>query len=64
MTKLRGLSTLVLRALAMGMGAATVVLSVLKTLSLEAGITMLGLGLFSLSLAALNKSAGESGSGK
>ncbi len=46
----------VLKAVALAMGVASVVLAALKTASIETYIMLLGLGLFALSLAALQES--------
>jgi hypothetical protein len=46
---------LILKAVALALAVATVVLGVLKALPPENGLTLLGLGLFSLALAALQK---------
>jgi len=47
--------TLVLKAVALAMGVATVVLSILKVASIDTYVMLLGLGLFALSLASLQK---------
>ena len=49
----KGTVTLILKAVAMGMGVASIVLSILNTLTPETGVTMLGIGLFALALVAL-----------
>ena len=46
---------LVLKAVAMGMAVASIVLGVLKGAAVETHITLLGIGLFALALAALQK---------
>jgi hypothetical protein len=46
---------LVLRAVALAMSIATVVLGLLDAASLETRMTLLGIGLFALALAALQK---------
>lgn len=51
------LITLVLKATALGMAVATVVLDTLKTLAPETGLSLLALGLACLALAALQKDA-------
>ena len=53
MKEQRPLMQLILKALAMAMGVASVVLSILGTASPSTLITLLGLGLFALALAAL-----------
>jgi hypothetical protein len=46
---------LVLKAVGMAMGVASVVLSVLKAAPVETNVTLLGIGVFALGLAALNQ---------
>jgi hypothetical protein len=46
---------LVLKAVGMAMGVASVVLSVLGTTPAETNVTLLGIGVFALGLAALNQ---------
>ena len=43
----------ILKAIALGMGVAVVVLSILNVATAETSITLLGIGLFSLALVAL-----------
>jgi hypothetical protein len=43
----------ILKAVALGMGVAVLVLGILTSMAAETGITMLSIGLFSLALAAL-----------
>jgi hypothetical protein len=50
-----GLVELVLKAVAMGMAVASIVLGVLKVAAVETHVTLLGIGLFALALAALQK---------
>ena len=45
----------ILKAVALGMGVAVIVLGILQVLTTETAITLLGLGLTSLALAALQK---------
>jgi len=46
---------LVLRAVGMAMGVASVVLSVLKAVPVETNVLLLGIGVFALGLAALDR---------
>ena len=46
---------LVLKAVAMAMGVASVVLSILGTVPVETNVMLLGMGLFALGLAALDR---------
>jgi|GEM_PF-1995439 len=48
----KALISRILKATALGMGAAVVVLGIMNVLSAEAGTAMLGIGLFALALAA------------
>jgi hypothetical protein len=57
MQDIRKLANVVLKALALGMGVATVVLSTLQALTPESGLSMLALGLTCLALAAFQKDA-------
>ena len=50
------LVNLVLRAVALAMGVAVVVLSVLNTATVQTMVNLLGIGLFALALAALDES--------
>lgn len=50
------LMQLILKGLALAMGVAAVVLSILNTTSAQTLITLLGIGLFSLAAAALQNS--------
>ena len=47
--------TLVLKAVGMAMGVAVVVLNILKTVSAETSIMLLGIGMFALGLAMLSR---------
>ena len=49
----QSLSQLVLKGLALAMGVAVVVLSILNTASAQTLVTLLGIGLFALALAAM-----------
>ena len=49
------ITELVLTAIALAMGVVTVVLSILKTAPVETNIMLLGIGLFSIALAKLQK---------
>ena len=53
MNQSKGTVTLILKAVALGMGVACVVLSILSAITPATGIVMLGIGLFALALAAL-----------
>ena len=53
--KSSGIVALVLKAVGMAMGVAVVVLSILKAVPAETNITLLGLGVFALGLALLQK---------
>jgi hypothetical protein len=57
MENIRKLTSVVLKALALGMGVVTVVLSTLQTLTPETGLSLLALGLTCLALAAFQKDA-------
>ena len=46
---------LVLKAVAMAMGVASVVLSILGTVPVETNVILLGIGVFALGLAALDR---------
>ena len=48
---------LVLKAVGMAMGVASVVLSVLGTVPVETNVILLGIGVFALGLAALDREA-------
>ena len=43
------------KAVGLGMGAAVVVLGILSVINADTGVAMLGIGLFALALAALQK---------
>lgn len=53
MNKYQGTINLILKAVALGMGAAVVVLGILGVATTETSITLLGIGLFALALTAL-----------
>ncbi len=57
MESIRKLTTVVLKALALGMGVVTVVLSSFLTPAPETGLNLLALGLTCLALAAFQKDA-------
>ena len=50
-----GIVQLILKAVGMAMGVASVVLSVLKTVPVETNVVLLGIGVFALGLAALDR---------
>ncbi len=52
-TSVSSIVDLVLKAVALGMSVTSVVLGVLNTASVDVHITLLGIGLFTLALAAL-----------
>lgn len=54
-SKYGGLVDLILKAVALGMAVASIVLGVLKVATVETHVTLLGIGLFALALAALQK---------
>ncbi len=56
MNKYQGTINLILKAVALGMGAAVVVLGILGVVTTETSITLLGIGLFALALTALQGS--------
>jgi hypothetical protein len=53
--KTSGIVMLVLKAVGMAMGIVVIVLSALKTASVQTNILLLGIGLFALGLSALSK---------
>jgi hypothetical protein len=53
MKQYQGIINIALKGVALGMATAVVVLGILKAVSVEASITMLGIGLFCLALHAL-----------
>ena len=62
MQESKRLFDLVLKAVALAMGVASVVLGILSVAPLETNVTLLGIGLFALALAALQeheRSTGE-----
>jgi hypothetical protein len=56
MEETQPLMQLVSRAVALAMGVAVVVLSILGTVPLQTSVILLGIGLFALALAALSQS--------
>ncbi len=56
MKKTQSLVQLVLRAVALGMGVAVVVLSILGTVPLQTNVMLLGIGLAVLAIAVLGQS--------
>jgi hypothetical protein len=50
-----GIVQLILKAVGMAMGVASVVLSVLKAVPVETNVLLLGIGVFALGLAALDR---------
>ena len=55
----KGISDLILKAVALGMSVASIVLGILHTVSLETNVTLLSIGLFALALAGLQKTEAE-----
>lgn len=53
--KTSNLVTIVSKAVGLAMGVAVIVISVLKAAAVETNVLLLGIGLFALGLAALNK---------
>ena len=51
----KGIFDVVLKAVALGMSVASIVLGVLNVASLETSVTLLSIGLFALALAGLQK---------
>ena len=51
----QGIVTQILKAVALGMGAASIVLGVLNVGTPELGVALLGIGLFALALASLQQ---------
>ena len=51
--------TLVCKAVALAMGVAVIVLGALRGATVETRVTLLGIGLFALALAALQQSEGD-----
>jgi hypothetical protein len=56
MENAQNIINLVLKAVAVGMSVASIVLGILNVADLNTQITLLGIGLFTLSIAALSKS--------
>ena len=55
MSKVQQISDTMLKAVALGMAVATVVLGILVAASIETSITLLGIGLFALALVSLSQ---------
>lgn len=55
MSKTQQISALVFKAVALAMAVASVVLSILGEASVETHVTLLGIGLFALAVASLQK---------
>jgi hypothetical protein len=55
MEKVQGIVSLVLKAVAVGMSTASIVLGVLGEADVNTHVTLLGIGLFTLAVAALQK---------
>lgn len=55
----KNITTIALRGIALAMGVAIIVMSTLNTLEINAGVSMLGIGLAALALASLQESGGE-----
>jgi hypothetical protein len=49
----KGIFDLILKAVALGMSVASIVLGILSTVSVETNVTLLGIGLLALALAEL-----------
>lgn len=49
----QGTANLILKVVALGMGIAVVVLGILNAITVETSVTMLGIGMLSLALSAL-----------
>ena len=58
-TSVGSIADLVLRAVALAMSVASVVLGILNVASLETHVTLLGIGLFTLALAALDQAKAD-----
>jgi hypothetical protein len=50
-----GITQLMLKAVGMAMGVASVVLSILRSVPVETNVILLGIGVFALGLAALDR---------
>ena len=57
--KTQALIDLILKAVALGMAVASIVLGILQAVAVETQVTLLGMGLFALALAALQKTQPE-----
>ena len=55
MEKYQGTVDLILKAVALAMSVASIVLGILKASTVETNVTLLSIGLFALALAALQK---------
>jgi hypothetical protein len=55
MNQYQGTITLVLKAVALGMAVASLVLGIMNVATVETSVTLLSIGLFSLALVALQK---------
>ena len=55
MDQYQGIITLVLKAVALGMGVASLVLSIMNVTTMETNVTLLSIGLFALALVSLQK---------
>ena len=55
MNKTQQISSIVLKAVALAMAVATIVLGILGAASVETSITLLGIGLFALALVSLQQ---------
>ena len=56
MSKYQGTINLILKAVALGMSVASIVLSIMNVSTVETNVTLLSLGLFALALLSLQKS--------
>jgi hypothetical protein len=55
----KGIVDLILKAVALGMSVASIVLGILKTASLETSVTLLSIGLLALALAELQGASAD-----
>ena len=60
MKQYQGIITQVLKAVALGMAVASIVLGIMKVSSLETNVTLLGIGLFALALVSLQEADASS----
>lgn len=58
MKEAREIVSIVFKAVALAMGVAVVVLSILDAVSMESGVLLLGIGLFCIAVDSLQKSRG------